>query len=70
MDEKNAMLENNFKYHPPTKEKEKLYVEYREKCKELAYFIIHNFPDIRERSLAITKLEEAMMWANAGLARN
>jgi hypothetical protein len=26
-------------------------------------------PDSREKSLAITHLEEAVMWANAGIAR-
>jgi len=27
-------------------------------------------PDSRERSLALTKLEEAVSWANAAIARN
>ena len=27
-------------------------------------------PDGREQSLALTKLEEALMWANAGIARD
>ena len=67
---KNEVFENNFKYHSPTPEKNKIYVEYREKCKELAYYIYENFPDSRERIRAITKLEEAMFWGNAGLSRN
>jgi len=31
--------------------------------------IIDNVPDGRERSVAMTKLEEVMFWANAGIAR-
>lgn len=27
-------------------------------------------PESRERSLALTKLEEVVFWANAGIARN
>ena len=38
-------------------------------AEEFAGFIDDNCPDCREKSLAITKLEEVVMWANAGLAR-
>ena len=34
-----------------------------------AYAILQTVPDSRERSLALTKVEEAMFWANAGIAR-
>lgn len=32
--------------------------------------VILNCPDSRERSLAVTKLEESIMWARAGIARH
>ena len=47
-----------------------MYTEIREKAKELAYLIDSTCPDSREKSLAMTKLEECVMWANAGIARN
>ena len=36
----------------------------------LALLFVENCQDCRERSLAITKLEEAVMWCNAGIARH
>ncbi len=36
---------------------------------DLAETIQDDVPEGRERSLAITKLEEVAMWANAGIAR-
>lgn len=36
----------------------------------LAVAIYNMVPDSRERSLAFTKLEEAIMWANKGLSRH
>ena len=38
-------------------------------CREAAKLFLATVPAGREQSLAITKLEEAMMWANAGIAR-
>jgi hypothetical protein len=66
MDER---IENNFMYHAPTEEQTKKYHELREKGKELAYLIEADCPAGREKSLAMTKLEESIMWANAAIAR-
>ena len=38
--------------------------------KELAYLIDELCPASREKSLALTKIEESIMWANASIARN
>ncbi len=37
---------------------------------KLAQYVLALTPESREQSLAVTKLEEAMMWANAAIARN
>lgn len=36
---------------------------------ETAKFILENMKDSREKSLALTKLEEACMWAIKGITR-
>lgn len=66
----NAQIENNFKYHAPTGDKVQRHTDVREVCKTTANRIDELCPNSREKSLAITKLEEAMMWANAAIARN
>lgn len=63
-------IENNFTYHAPREGQPAMYQAIREKAKELAYLIDELVPDSREKSLAMTKLEECSMWANAGIARN
>lgn len=64
-------LENRFKFHPATdEEKRNDHASVRENCLKLALFINEKVPEGREKSLAITHLEEVMMWANAGIARN
>jgi hypothetical protein len=63
-------IENNFTYHKPTKEKSEVYEIIRFESRQLAILINNLCPDSREKSLAITKLEEAVMWANASIARN
>lgn len=35
-----------------------------------AWFVVAPAPDSREKSLALTHLEDAVMWANAAIARN
>lgn len=63
-------IENNFKYHTPQNGQVERYQEIRELAKELAKLILETCPESREKSLAFTKLEEAVMWANASIARN
>jgi hypothetical protein len=62
--------ERAFTYHKPFGSQPERYVAIRDKAKELAYLILNACPGSRERSLALTKLEEASMWANASIARN
>ena len=64
-------LNNRFEYHPPTSDGIALnHQAIREECKNLAQFIDALIPEGREKALAITKLEEAMFWANAAIARH
>jgi hypothetical protein len=60
-----------FSFHPAKNEQvAKHHSRIRYSCKELAEIINEIVPEGREKTLAITKLEEVMMWANAGIARN
>jgi hypothetical protein len=64
-------IQNRFEFHPATtEEKRNAHTSIRELCKQLALAINEKVPDGREKSTAVTKLEEAMMWANAALARH
>ena len=65
-----ADLTKRFTYHPPKGSQPERYVAIREKAKELATLIVECSKESREQSLALTKLEECSMWANAGIARN
>ena len=64
------VLENSFTYHPPVGTQQERYVALRDKAKELALMIVDLTPSSREQSLAITKLEESIMWANKSIACN
>jgi hypothetical protein len=63
-------LFNRFKYHPATEVTGPKHEKVRDSCYNLAVVIDLVVPDGREKSLAMTKIEEAMFWANAGIARN
>lgn len=63
-------LEANYTYHSPKGDQPSRYVSLRAKAKELAELINSSCPESREKSLAFTKLEESVMWANASIARN
>lgn len=64
-----ADIEWRFQYHKPSEKKAVGHMDIRSGCELAAKRIMAICPPGRERSLAITKLEEAMMWGNASLAR-
>jgi hypothetical protein len=63
-------LSNRFMYHPAKDSQPERYGEVRKRFLELANFINEFCPESREKSLAITNLEQAQFWANASIARN
>ena len=63
-------IDRNFTYHPPKSGQPERYAAIRAKAKELAELIDAECPQSRERSIAMTDLENCVMWANASIARN
>lgn len=61
---------NNFVYHPPKDNQPGRYNLIRENAREFAELLAMLCPTSRELSLALTKLEESVFWANASIARN
>jgi hypothetical protein len=63
-------ISNRFDYHQPkTPDRVLAHETIREVLRQAAIGVNAYCPDGREKSLAITKLEEAMFWANAAIAR-
>ena len=62
-------LDRNFSYHKPTDGKIVRHQILREAGKELARVVTAKTAPGREQSLALTKIEEAIFWANASVAR-
>jgi len=63
-------IERMFTYHPPKDGQPERYAKIRAKAKELAELIDTECPKSRERSIAMTELENSVFWANAAIARN
>jgi len=64
-----ADIENRFTYHAPKPGQPEIYEGIREQAKSMAFNLVGPCPESRELSLAITKLEECVFWANAAIAR-
>ncbi len=62
--------EKRFTYHPPKEGQPERYAVIRAEGKKFADLIDMACLDSPEKTLAITKLDEAVMWANAAIARN
>lgn len=65
-----SKIEKSFTYHAPKADQPHRYTELRDKAKDLALLILELVPASRERAVAITKLEESIMWANKSIACN
>jgi hypothetical protein len=66
------IVELDFKYHAPDPAgtRPRTHESMRAMGRSLAVDIIKMVPNSRERSLALTKLEECIMWCNAGIAKH
>lgn len=60
----NIPIGDRFEYQKPNDHAVEVIKEVREACKNLAMLLEEKIPECREKSLAITKLEEVSMWAN------
>jgi len=69
-DDKRSDLNVRFSHHPPKDDQGSRYITIRSQAGALATVIVMNTPPSREQSLALTKLEESVMWSNAAIARN
>ena len=63
-------LNQAFTYHPPNEDQAARYIALRTEAKVLAEMIVMHTPESWEQSIAFTKLDEVVMWANAAIARN
>jgi hypothetical protein len=63
-------LENIFSYHKPHGDQPERYERIRAYAKGLATEIFHLCPESPERTLALRKVQEACMFANASIAIN
>lgn len=64
-------IAHRFAFHAASRqEKADEHTSVRQSCRQLADKLNETLPEGREKSLAITHLEEVMFWANAAIARN
>jgi len=63
-------IDNVFSYHPPQGTQAERYADLRCEARAFALHIAELTPPSREQSLALTKLQECVMFANAAIAIN
>jgi len=63
-------VENIFTYHSPGEWDRVKYETIRNEARRLALLILKACPDGPEKERALANLENAVMWANASIARN
>ena len=66
--QKHKLLDEIFTYHPPNEHQLGRYEAIRANARAFAHLIEEACPDSREKSLAITSLQQTVMWANAAIA--
>lgn len=65
-----AELDRRFDYHRPTPTTADMHQLARTIVKDTADALLELTTSSREQSIMLTKLEEALYWANADIARN
>lgn len=68
--ERDHELVNRFTYHPPQPGQPELYEQIRAAGLEFARLLNAYCPHSRELSSAISSVDQAVMWANAAIARS
>lgn len=63
-------VDNRFTYHPPFGDQISRYADIRDAGKQLAHIIVEITPVSSEQSIALNLLDQAVMMANAAIARN
>ena len=63
-------LDTVYVYHPPFGTQPERYVTLRDAAKQFARVITELTPTSREQSVALTNVQQAVMWANAAIAIN
>ena len=66
----NEKIEKAFTYHAPKTDQVEQFVKIRDTAKTFAEYLVTACPPSRELSLALTSLEQTVMWANAAIARS
>jgi len=61
-------IENWFTYHSPTPDQLPCYTAIREAAKQFALVLVANTPESADQTVAIRKVREAVMIANASIA--
>lgn len=63
-------LERRYTYHPPTGDQGARHKAIKEAAREFAALVMVSTPGSQEQFFALSKIDEAMMWASAAIARN
>lgn len=63
-------IERRFTFHPATDKSRAQHDAIRNALRTTAHWLNSELPDGREKSLALTYLEEVMFWSNAAVLRD
>ena len=64
------LISRNFTHHAPKPGHTERYESIRVKALHFAHIINEHCPDSKEKDMALHSLDQAVMWANASIARN
>jgi hypothetical protein len=68
MDQSHEKVSNDFGFHPATDITAETHSATRQNFANLAHWVIDNVPPSDARKTCLSRLREAMMWANGAIA--